>query len=314
VQIRRCATGIEVAAPAKVNLFFEVLNRRDDGYHEIETLMAPIGLYDTLILEDQPAGDVAMTARWAIGNRKQRGGEAQRQAQSLIDEAETIPTGDKNHAVRAVRTLAEAAGVGRGAKLRLIKRIPMAAGLGGGSSDAAAALMAANLAWRLNWSIERLAEIAAKVGSDVPFFLYGGAAICRGRGEKIELVDGIGGLHLVVAKPPIGLSTPAVYKACRPGDPPASVNPVIQSLRKGEWNRIGPRLHNRLLEPASKLSDWIDRTMVRLADEDFPAVGMSGSGSSCIGICRSALQARRIASRLRQARPEMGSVWAARSL
>ena len=276
--------------------------------------MLPVGLYDTLILEDQPAGDVVMAARWAIGNRKQRGGEAQRQAQSLIDEAETIPTGDENHAVRAVRLLAEASGIARGAKLRLIKRIPMAAGLGGGSSDAAAALMAANLAWRLNWSIAQLAEIATKVGSDVPFFLYDGAAVCRGRGEQIELVDGIGELHLVVVKPPVGLSTPAVYRACRPGEPAASVNPVIQSLRKGEWNRIGPRLHNRLLEPASKLSDWIDRTMARLAREDFPAVGMSGSGSSCIGICRSALQARRIASRLRQMRPEMGSVWAVRSL
>ncbi|HEY2760107.1 MAG TPA: hypothetical protein VGI75_05170, partial [Pirellulales bacterium] len=244
MQIRRCATGIEVAAPAKVNLFFEVLSQRGDGYHEIETLMLPIGLYDTLILEDEPAEDVVMTTRWAIGNRTQRSSKAQCLMQSLSDEAETIPTGDENHAVRAIRLLAEAAGIVRGAKLRLIKRIPMAAGLGGGSSDAAAALMAANLAWRLNWSIAQLAKIAAKVGSDVPFFLYGGAAVCRGRGEQIELVDGIGGLHLVVVKPPAGLSTPAVYRDCRSGDPPASVNPVIQLLRKGEWDRIGPRLHN----------------------------------------------------------------------
>jgi 4-diphosphocytidyl-2-C-methyl-D-erythritol kinase len=313
VQIRRSVFGIEVLAAAKVNIFFEVLSRRDDGFHEIESLMVPIGLYDTLILEDDPSGQVSLTARWATGYQRQSLTNTGH-ASEISDQFGDLPEAENNLAVRAVRLLAQYARINRGAKLQLIKRIPAAAGLGGGSSDAAAALLAANIVWKLNWSVSRLQDIAAELGSDVPFFLTGCPAICRGRGEKIEPVVGMPFLHFVIVRPPEGLATAQVYQACRPGLPPRQVGEVVESLRQGSLAAIGPMAHNRLLEPARTQSTWIDKLIKMLKSENCPAIGMSGSGSSCFAICRSALQARRLAARLRNRCPGIGKVWAVSSI
>jgi 4-diphosphocytidyl-2-C-methyl-D-erythritol kinase len=309
VQIRRGDNHVEVLAPAKVNLFFEVLSRRDDGFHEIETLMVPISLYDTLILSDDPSSTVSIecrqTRRFASDLESEAGPVKTNTVKANI---ELLPTGDANIAVRAVRRLAERAGVTRGAKLQLVKRVPMAAGLGGGSSDAAAALVAANLVWKLDWTTEQLAEVAAELGSDVPFFLNHGAAICRGRGEKIMPTPGLGNLHLVLVRPPEGLSTAAVYKACTPGDGSQMANSVLERLRSKGVAAIGPVAHNRLLEPARRLSPWIDRTLAKLKQENCPAIGMSGSGTTCFAACRSAGHARQVAARIRNSRHSRGWV------
>jgi 4-diphosphocytidyl-2-C-methyl-D-erythritol kinase len=312
VQIRRRASEIEVIAPAKINLFFEVASRRQDGFHEIETLMVPVGLYDTLALRDDPSGQITLQARWAAGltmtDRGAAGGLLQ--PARLID----IPQGEENLAVRAFRSLADAAGLDHGAKMLLIKRIPAGAGLGGGSSDAAAALLAANLAWGLDWPVSRLADIAAQIGSDVPFFLSSRPSVCNGRGERIKSVSGIAKLNLVIVSPPGGLSTAEVYKACKPGSPPQAIDPTIHALRKGELEAIGPLVHNRLLEPARRMSPWIDRVLERLLAEHCPAVGMSGSGTSCFAVCRSASHARGVAARLRCGKSGFGLVWAVSSV
>jgi len=297
VQIRRGENHVEVLAPAKVNLFCEVLSQRGDGFHEIETLMAPISLYDTLTLSDDPSGSVAIQCRQAIGVA----GGPVADTSGLNLPAESVPEGDANIAVRAVKRLAERAGVHRGAKLQLVKRIPLAAGLGGGSSDAAAALVAANLVWNLGWRIEQLAEVAAELGSDVPFFLTRGPAICRRRGEKIDPVEGLGTTHLVLVRPPQGLSTAAVYWACSPGSPALAVNSAVERLRRKGMAGIGPLAHNRLLDAARGLSPWIDRTLRALEKENCSAIGMSGSGTTCFAACRNARQARQIAARIRNA-------------
>ncbi len=265
MQIRCSAERVEILAPAKVNLFFEVLFRRDDGYHEIETLMVPIGLFDSLTLEDDPSGQVALEVRWATGTELQSKPPAAVGSPDAND-IEKLPEGDQNIAVKAIRLLARQAGIERGARLGLVKRIPLAAGLGGGSSDAAAALVAANMAWRLNWPLGQLAAIAAELGSDVPFFLAGGPAVCRGRGEKIQPLGGLGSLHLVVVRPPEGLSTAAVYGACQAGQP-QPIDPVIQRLRRRDLKAIGPLTHNRLLDPARRMSPWVGRVLDRLAAE-----------------------------------------------
>jgi 4-diphosphocytidyl-2-C-methyl-D-erythritol kinase len=311
VQIRRSATGIEVLAPAKINLFFEVLSRRSDGFHEIETLMVPLGWYDTLYLEDAPSGQVSLTARWALAYGQRSGNAAQG---APADQFGNLPEAEHNHALRAIRLLAQHAGIDRGAKLRLIKRIPAAAGLGGGSSDAAAALLAANLAWSLNWPLAQLQATAAELGSDVPFFLTARPAICRGRGEQIEIVSNLGRLYLVVIKPPVGLSTPSIYQACQVANPPRQVGPVLEAVRKQNWQAIGPQFHNQLLEPARRMSPWIDQVLNCLAVENCQPVGMSGSGSACFAVCRSAVHARRVAARLRNAHPELGMVWSVNSV
>jgi 4-diphosphocytidyl-2-C-methyl-D-erythritol kinase len=313
VQIRRSAFGIEVLTPAKINLFFEVLSRRDDGFHEIETLMVPIGLYDTLILEDDPTGQVSLTARWATGFGQQLSDDKGR-TNAFAYEFGNLPEVESNHAVRAIRLLTRRAGIIRGAKLILVKRIPAAAGLGGGSSDAAAALLAASVAWKLNWPVARLSAIAAELGSDVPFFLTCKPAICRGRGEKVQHVDGLPALFFVVVRPPEGLATASVYGGCRPGTPPKRVDVLIDSLRTGNIAAVGPVAHNRLLETAREQSGWIGKTLDQLAGEDCAAIGMSGSGSACFALCRSAFQARSVAARLRSRNRVSGWVWSVSSV
>lgn len=312
MQIRRSAERVEILAPAKVNLFFEVLAPRDDGFHEIESLMVPVGLFDTLTLEDDRSGRVTLDVRGAAGIKKQSRCDAAA-VPRVSDEIETLPEGDDNIAVKALRLLARQAGIERGARLRLVKRIPMAAGLGGGSSDAAAALVAANMAWKLDWPVGRLAAVAAELGSDVPFFLAGGPAVCRGRGEKVQPVGGLGGLHLVVVRPPEGLSTAAVYRACQ-ASRPRPIDPVMEALRRKDLKAIGPVTHNRLLDPARRMSPWVGRVLDRLAAERCVAIGMSGSGTSCFAVCRTAREAACTAARVRARLGGTCRVWAVRSL
>jgi len=287
MQIHRSAADIVVQTPAKLNLFFEVLARHDDGYHEIETLMCPIDLYDTLYFKEDPSGQIGLQCERDSGPGDPSG--------SGLGE---LPEGGDNLAVRACELLREQTGARCGASLRLVKRIPTAAGLGGGSSDAAAAMVVANQGWRLGQSLDDLARIAAKLGSDVPFFLVGGPAICRGRGERVEPVAGLAALHFVVVRPPAGLSTAAVYGACRVPAKPRPLKPLLDALKRGDINRAGRLLFNRLQPAAESLSPWIARLRREFDGLDCPGHGMSGSGTSYFGLCRHAKHARRIAGRL----------------
>lgn len=293
--IRRIDGGWEVLAPAKLNLFFEVLARRADGFHEIESLMVPISLCDTLYCQANPSDAVTLTCNWAEGllaGHHFTGDDGS----SLFEE---LPSDQRNLALRAALLLRERAASTQGAKLQLIKRIPSAAGLGGGSSDAAAVLVACNKLWQLGWSTEQLATLGAELGSDVPFFLYRSAAVCRGRGERVEPIVGLKTWHLVVVRPPAGLSTATVYDKCRPAEKPAQVEPLIEKLRMGAVPGLNPLLVNRLTEPATQLSPWVDRLLKEFAGSNCWAWGMSGSGTSCYGICPSAKVARRLARQMR---------------
>jgi 4-diphosphocytidyl-2-C-methyl-D-erythritol kinase len=285
MHIHRSAVDLVVQAPAKLNLFFEVLAKRNDGYHEVETLMCPIDLCDTLHFQDAPDGPVEFRCQRAFGSF----------GRGLDD----VPDGPDNLATRAVELVRRRAGVRRGAKLLLIKRIPSAAGLGGGSSDAAAALVAANEGWRLGLPRDELIRWAAELGSDVPFFLAGGPAICRGRGEIVESLARLGSLSFVVVRPPEGLATAAVYGKCRPAEQPRSVRPLLEALHRGDWSLAGSRLWNRLQPAAEMLSPWIQRLQKEFAPLDCLGHGMSGSGSSYFGLCRHARHARRSERRLR---------------
>lgn len=281
-------TGVDyvVQAPAKLNLFFEVLGKRSDGYHAIETLVTPIDLYDTLYFREDASGQVRLVCQRVAQSSEPEGGLA------------TIPEGRDNLVVRAVELLQQRSGARCGARLRLVKRIPAAAGLGGGSSDAAAALVAANQAWGLGWSHSSLRLLAAELGSDVPLFLAGGAVICRGRGEQIEPVSNLGTLHFVVVRPPAGLSTAEVYKACQPAPQARSVQPLLSALASGDLAAVGRLLFNRLESAAATRSPWIARLRRALADTDCLGHGMTGSGTCYFGLCRHARHARRVAGRL----------------
>jgi 4-diphosphocytidyl-2-C-methyl-D-erythritol kinase len=279
-------TGIEVRAPAKLNLHFEVIGRRDDGFHEIETLMAPVNLYDSLMFRVAPppeAGEAPVSLHCCWASHQSR---------------PELPQDGKNLVVRAADLLRLRAGVESGASIRLVKRIPVQSGLGGGSSDAAATLLAANIGWGLGWSREQVSAVAAEVGSDVPFFLHGGPAICQGRGERVTPVGPLGALHAVVAQPPQGLSTAAVYGRCRPAAAPKKSNSMCEALRTGSLRQAAAHMHNGLQRAAAELSPWIDR----LADEfrrlDCPAHQLTGSGSCYFGLFPTAAAARRAGRKL----------------
>src|SRR5262244_2012072 len=176
---------LALSAACKINLALEVLGRRDDGYHEIATVMQAVDLSDKLVLEDADVLELRTTAS-------------------------DVPTDGTNLALKAALTLREMAGVSRGVRILLDKRIPVAAGLGGGSADAAAVLVGLNRLWRLRWPVVRLDEVAISLGMDVPFFLRGGTALATGRGERIERLRS-GSLGLVLVNPRFEVSTAQMY-------------------------------------------------------------------------------------------------------
>jgi 4-diphosphocytidyl-2-C-methyl-D-erythritol kinase len=278
---------ITIHAPAKLNLSLAVIDRRSDGYHDIESLMVPVTLHDTLHVTPTAEPGISLRVRW--GGRLAR-----------IDPAYSgdVPTGPGNLVVRAAEALAREAGVDRGLEIDLVKQIPAGAGLGGGSSDAAAVLQAAADAWQLDWPVERLAALGATLGSDIPWFFAGGPATVSGRGEEVRQVEGIPPLPAVIVKPAVSLSTAAVYQACRP-DPArrGDAERLADALRRGLRAAI-PLMHNALEPPARGLAPEVDRLLgdLRWAGALHPL--LTGSGSACFAITRTVVEARHLAARI----------------
>ncbi|HTI52146.1 MAG TPA: 4-(cytidine 5'-diphospho)-2-C-methyl-D-erythritol kinase [Planctomycetaceae bacterium] len=292
--------SVTVAAPAKLNLFLKVLGKRSDGYHELETLMVSVGLYDSLRLIADPSGALSLTCRDA--GRVSSGQPAR----------ELPPTDGGNLVLKAAELLRQAAGVPHGARLELTKRIPLAAGLAGGSSDAAAALVGLNRLWGLNLPPHTLHDLAARLGSDVPFFLCPtAAAICRGRGEIIEPLRLPLRLHFVIARPRSGLSTAEVFRNCRPSSIEWSAARLADACVQGRLDRVMRYLHNSLQEPAERLNREVTTLKGWFSRQPFLGHMMSGSGTSYFGLCRSYRQARQLAARLEATR--LGDVFVARS-
>jgi 4-diphosphocytidyl-2-C-methyl-D-erythritol kinase len=283
------SSSVEILAPAKLNLSLAVLARRPDGFHEIESLMVPVTLHDTLRVRATESAEISL--RVSFGGRL-----ASADGRAL---ARDVPTDDRNLVVRAARALAAAAGVTRGLEIDLVKEIPSGAGLGGGSSDAAATLLAAADVWGLDWPRDDLAAIGAEIGSDVPWFFAGGAAIASGRGERIEPVAGLPPLPAVIACPAEGLSTAAVYSACTPN--PArrgEAGLLAGALAAGGLAAAIPLMHNDLEPPARRASTDVDALLADMGRAGAVAPRLTGSGSGCFAVCRTAIEARGIAARL----------------
>jgi len=293
----------QVETPGKLNLFLEVLRKREDGFHEIETLMMAVSIYDTLYFTANSEGKLKFGCNWASGMEVSPAALGAEQVAPLGD----LPRDGRNIVWKALECFRQAAGVESGATVRLIKRIPTASGLGGASSDAAAVLVAANRVWEVGWTQQRLSKLAADLGSDIPFFLSSGPhgnpiGICRGRGERIEMVPCMTRLHFVIVRPPVGLSTPAVYAGCSPTQQPVAVAPLVEALQRGSFRDLGCMLRNRLESAAEKLSPWVERLRSEFAKLHMVGHQMTGSGSGYFGICRHAHHARRSAGLLRAAR------------
>lgn len=262
-------------APAKLNLTLEVVAKRSDGYHAIETLMIPVDLQDELAFSRMDA-ELVLTCS---------------------DPA--IPTDGRNLVLKAAVALQRRTGCRSGARIHLTKRIPHEAGLGGGSSDAATTILALDKLWNLGLSSEELASIAAEVGSDVAFFLARSAAWCTGRGELVEPVPCGAVFDLVIVKPPIGLSTQEIYRRVVVPENPRSGWPAREALQNGDRVALGRALWNRLQAPAFAVAPVVESLYRELTALGPLGCQLSGSGSALFALCRDALEANRIADAIR---------------
>jgi 4-diphosphocytidyl-2-C-methyl-D-erythritol kinase len=270
-----------------VNLTLEVLRKREDGYHELATILQSVDLWDRLSVE--PADSL-----------------------SLVTSDPALPTDEGNLVMRAARLLRDEAGASQGARLRLEKRIPVAAGLGGGSSDAAAALWALNRMWGIRWPVKRLRGLAERLGMDVPFFLGKGRALATGRGERLTPLTARGGLALVLVNPNFPLSTREVYQRIPPGwsAEAAGAPRMIAALRSRSARQVAAALTNNLQAVVEPLVPAITQMKSALLAAGALGAVMSGSGPTVFGLARSYDHARAIRRRVTRAG---WSAWAVRT-
>lgn len=274
--------AVTVRVPAKINLYLGVGAVRADGYHDLVTVYQAISLYDEVTV--RPA------ARLGIAVHGEGVGQ--------------VPTGRDNLAARAARRIAAVAGVRPSVHIDLVKAIPVAGGLAGGSADAAATLLACDALWQTGLDSDRLAALAAELGSDVPFVLRGRTALGSGRGEQLAAVLTRGSYHWVLALDEGGLETPAVYAELdreRGGAPhPEAPGPgdLLAALRAGDAVALGRVLHNDLQAAAVRLRPRISRVLD--AGRELGVLGgvVCGSGPTCAFLTRDADDATRVAAAL----------------
>lgn len=265
--------SLVLRSPAKINLCLEVWRRRDDGYHEITTLMQMVDLADLVRLERQDAG-IALTA-----------------------EGPPVPSGAANLAFRAAERFFAAAGPG-GAHIHLVKRIPVGGGLGGGSSNAAAVLWGLNRLWGEPLGSEALAEHAAWLGSDVPFFLSPGFAWAEGRGERIRPAGPGPQRWAVVVDPGFGVSTAWAYQQLArtfPLTPDDRLPNIKASIARGDIARVLDQAFNRLEEAVLPHFPRLAELKAVLIDAGARPALLSGSGACLFGLAESREGADRLA-------------------
>ena len=286
---------IRLLAPAKLNLYLRVLGRRADGYHELETLFERIDLADELTFTPQPHGITVST------------------------DDPTLDCGPDNLVTKAARLLQQTFGIAQGAAIRLRKRIPIASGLGGGSSDAATALLGLNRLWGLGLSTERLRDLAAPLGSDVPFFIEPHpVAIGRGRGERCESLTGrLPTLWHVLIVPPVRLSTQAIYEGFDASqklgrgltESTALLTMCVHALRNGSLGELAKGLASDLEPEAIRRCPVIRAIQTCLREGGCVGTLTSGSGPAVFGLCQDAAHARQAARRIH---PNASPEWVVR--
>lgn len=277
---------VVVSCPAKVNLHLEVLGRRPDGYHELRTLFAAVGLWDELAIEVAPAGVFELS----------------------VVPAGAAPAGPENLAVRAVRALAATAGGAHGARMTLRKGIPAGGGLGGGSADAAAALVGAASLWRTDVNPQALLELAAALGADVPFFLVGGAAWGVGRGSEVAPLPDLPAWWVVLLPGPAPISTAEVYRAldARGLDGDADCE-IYEWVASGGDLPVG-RCRNDLQPTVAQRWPEVAERLARVRATGPMLAMLSGSGGSVFGLYRDESDARQAARALAAAGPLVAPV------
>ncbi len=279
---------IELQAPAKLNLGLEVLGRRDDGYHEIATILLAIDLYDTVQLAASDSIELSC--------------------------AEPMLAGDDNLALRALHALRDETGFSGGAQLDLVKRIPIASGLGGASSDAAAALRGGRELWRLDIEDEGVFSIAARLGSDVPFFLQGGCAVGRGRGELLTPLPPPADSWFVVVAPRMAIpnKTATLYTRLQADEYSDGARIAAQAARFEAGLHLDPLLlENAFAKLLYSLVPWLADLPGLMRDAGAGAVGISGAGPAHYALIATSDEAELTANQLRERLRDRAQVFTA---
>lgn len=253
---------IELQANAKINLTLDVLRKREDGYHELKMIMQTVSLFDNISLQ-KTDGKI-----------------------SLKTNLRYLPTDKRNIAYGAAELFLEKAGIKSGVDINIKKTIPVAAGLAGGSTDAATVLVGMNKLFGKVFSEKELLEMGAMLGSDVPFCIRGGCALCEGRGEILTPLPDLPTTTFLIVKPPVRVSTAAVYgnlRADKIGERP-DTDGAISAISRGDREAVAVRMFNVLETVTAKEHPEID--MIKREMIDFGAIGsvMSGSGPTVIGL------------------------------
>jgi 4-diphosphocytidyl-2-C-methyl-D-erythritol kinase len=273
---------LSASAPAKINLFLRVVGRRPDGYHELDSIFIPVSLCDRIGIEIRPASTPTVTLRCDLPS---------------------LPADDRNLAVRAASIFMVEFGLKAEVLIDLHKEIPVSAGLGGGSSDAGAVLRMMATLFRID-APDRLAEIALKLGADVPFFLNPVPARVGGIGERITPLDWNPSFALVIAVPPIEVSTAEIFRALKPVNWSGIASDTdIRRILIGDF---APKLLVNDLAPAA-ISRWprIGDTLAMIELAGALAASMTGSGSAVFGVFATAAKAQEAAAHLRNRDPEL---------
>jgi len=267
---------LHLKAPAKINFFLEIKNKRIDGYHNLKSIMQTVSLYDELFFE--------LTESKILVECKNK----------------YLPISKENIVYKAAQMLKKHYCTDKGVKIYLKKEIPIKAGLGGGSSDAASTLKALIKLWNINTSKDKLEQIAVKLGADVPFFLTGGTALCEGIGEIITPLKSIGKLNIVLVNPCFGVDTKDVYKKINfPLTNQVKVNKIISIISEGSFNKkeVFSNCFNRLEEFV--FPSYPEIAKIKKVLNELGCVSlMSGSGSTIFGIYGSEIKTEKLRSEL----------------
>jgi 4-diphosphocytidyl-2-C-methyl-D-erythritol kinase len=266
-----------IKAPAKINLSLDVLHKRSDGYHEVEMVMTTIDLADRLELVPLKENTI-----------------------KILSQNRFVPDDQRNLAYQAAQVLKEKLNIKKGVAISIDKVIPVAAGLAGGSSDAAATLKGLNSLWNLGLSLEELAEIGSEIGSDVSFCVYGGTALATGRGEKIQHIPSPPSCWVILAKPTIGVSTADVYQNLDLKNiQHPNTQAMISALEQGSYEGICENLGNVLESVTLKMHPEVTQIKNQMERFGADSVLMSGSGPTVYGLVHHESRLHRIYNGLR---------------
>jgi len=284
---------VTASAPGKINIFFKVGALNSDGYHDVLSIYQALDIRETVTVSD--------SSRWKVS------------VSGALSEEQiaAVPTGEDNLVVRAAKSIGQLANLTRVSELsfEITKNVPVAGGMGGGSADAAAAMLAVDELWDTQVDGEALMKAAAELGADIPFALLGGTAIGIGRGDKLDPIDDVQKLHWVLVPMDVGLSTPRVYakldemRAAKGQEPtlvpvPQVPHELIDALVHGDAREVAKHLHNDLQEAAVALMPELSITMHAGLAAGALAAMVSGSGPTIAMLAESEEAAESIANHL----------------